>query len=52
MFTTLTFALILSMQGSIERYEKHTKDNQANNKSVSTEKNEQVMPLFCKIIQS
>lgn len=31
-----------SMQGTIERYGKHTKDNQANNKSVSTDQNEQL----------
>ncbi|XP_024173294.1 MADS-box protein SOC1 isoform X3 [Rosa chinensis] len=30
-----------SMQTTIERYEKHTKDNQANNKSVASEQNVQ-----------
>ncbi|XP_024173289.1 MADS-box protein SOC1 isoform X2 [Rosa chinensis] len=31
-----------SMQTTIERYEKHTKDNQANNKSVASEQNVQL----------
>ena len=39
------------MQATIARYEKHTKDNQANNKSVASEQNVQVMPLFRKMIQ-
>ncbi|XP_050385060.1 MADS-box protein SOC1 isoform X1 [Argentina anserina] len=30
-----------SMQATLERYEKHTKDNQANNKSVASEQNVQ-----------
>lgn len=48
MLTTLIYFLFFkfSMQETIERYEKHTRDNQANNKVAISEQNVQVMPLF------
>jgi hypothetical protein len=45
---TVILGLILSMQETIERYRRHTKDTQTNSKS--DEQNMQVVPPFSLIV--